>query len=209
MRGLQLADDRLFVTVCCRNLLAADRDMNHRLRRQARPQHPLARAARCRPRAAAGRSALLGVRVPECGMAMPGQAGRPVAGSPGGAPGYRYETTPGGAWNGSWNGEPGIPALPVLSVRFPGSSLQLMRAVDGDMVMVRRTSTVRFRNGAPGYGQFSNDTTSGVERALETLLSSHSSESSHGTAVTRAAGAEGSRRRAVSPGALRTWLICL
>ena len=48
--------------------------------------------------------------------------------------------------------------------------------------MVRRRSTVRFRNGAPGHWQFSNDQTSGVERAPETLLSSHSSESSHGTA---------------------------
>ena len=61
---------------------------------------------------------------------------------------------PGGAWNGSWNGAAGIPAQPVLSVRFPVSSVQLVRAVHDDVVMVRRRSTVRFRNGAPGHGQF-------------------------------------------------------
>jgi hypothetical protein len=135
-------------------------------------------------------------------MAMPGhgwQAGgresRPAR------PGCRYETMPGGAWNGSWNGAAGILALPVLSVRLSVLSMQLMRPVDEAVVMVRRRSTVRFRNGAPGHGQFSNDPTSCMERALETLLSSHSSESSHGTAGTRAAGAEGGRRRAVRPGA--------
>ena len=45
---------------------------------------------------------------------------------------------PGGAWNGSWNGSPGIPAPPVLSVRFPVLSVQLMRPVDEAVVMVRR-----------------------------------------------------------------------
>jgi len=91
-----------------------------------------------------------------------------------------------GAWNGSWNGSPGIPALPVPSVRFSVLSVQLLRSVNGAVVMVRRRSTVRFRNGSPGHGKFSNYPTSGVERALETLLSPHSSESSHGTAVTPA-----------------------
>ena len=47
-----------------------------------------------------------------------------------------------------------IPALPVLSVRFPVLSVLLVRSVDGAVVMVRRRSTVRFRNGAPGHGQF-------------------------------------------------------
>ena len=49
MRGLQLADHRLFVTVCHRHLPTADREMNHRLSRQTRHQHPAARAARGRP----------------------------------------------------------------------------------------------------------------------------------------------------------------
>ena len=43
-----------------------------------------------------------------------------------------------------------IPARPVPSVRFPVSSVQLARTVDGAVLMVRRRSTVRFRNGAPG-----------------------------------------------------------
>ena len=57
MRGLQLADYRLFVTVCHRHLPTADREMNHRLSRQTRHQHP---AVRGRPRPA-GRS-----RDPRC-----------------------------------------------------------------------------------------------------------------------------------------------
>jgi hypothetical protein len=61
-----------------------------------------------------------------------------------------------GTWNGSWNGAPGIPALPVPSVRFPVLSVQLMRPVDEAMFMVRRRSTVRFRNGAPAQRDFSN-----------------------------------------------------
>jgi hypothetical protein len=62
----------------------------------------------------------------------------------------------GPAWTGSWTGSPGIPAQPVLSVRFPVSSVQPVRSVHGSVLMVRRRSTVRFRNGAPGHGQFSN-----------------------------------------------------
>ena len=58
------------------------------------------------------------------------------------------------AWNGSWNGAAGIPALPVLSVRFPGSSLLLVRPLSDAVVMVRRRSTVRFRNGAPDQRGF-------------------------------------------------------
>jgi hypothetical protein len=58
------------------------------------------------------------------------------------------------AWNGSWNGAPGIPALPVVSVRFPALSVLLVRSVHGGVFMVRRRSTVRFRNGAPVHGQF-------------------------------------------------------
>jgi hypothetical protein len=53
------------------------------------------------------------------------------------------------AWNGSWNGAPGIPVLPVLSVRFPVLSVLLVRPLSDAVVMVRRRSTVRFRNGAP------------------------------------------------------------
>ena len=75
MRGLQLADHRLFVTVCHRHLPTADREMNHRLSRQTRHQHP-----------AAGRS-----RDPRCpaypylnaARQSPVMADRPVTGSPG------------------------------------------------------------------------------------------------------------------------------
>jgi hypothetical protein len=89
------------------------------------------------------------------------------------------------AWNGSWNGAAAIPAQPVLSVEQPVGSVQLARSVDEAVVMVRRRSTIRFRNGAPGQGQFSNYSTGGVERARETLFSSHCSDSSHCTARTR------------------------
>ena len=41
-RGLQLADHKLFVTVCHRHLPTADREMNHRLSRQTRRQRPAA-----------------------------------------------------------------------------------------------------------------------------------------------------------------------
>ena len=61
---------------------------------------------------------------------------------------------PARARNGSWNGAAAIPAPPVLSVRFPVSSVQPVGSVHGPVVMVRRRSTVRFRNGAPGHGQF-------------------------------------------------------
>jgi hypothetical protein len=60
------------------------------------------------------------------------------------------------AWNGSWNGAAGIPAPPVLSVRFPLPSVQLLRTVRDAVVMVRRRSTVRFRNGLQVMGNFSN-----------------------------------------------------
>ena len=59
---------------------------------------------------------------------------------------------PGGAWHGSWHGAPDIPAPSVPSVRFSVSSVLPVRAVDDAVVMVRRRSTVRFRNGAPGHG---------------------------------------------------------
>jgi len=57
---------------------------------------------------------------------------------------------PAGGLAGAWNGSPGIPVLPVPSVRFSALSVQLMRPADGAVVMVRRRSTVQFRNGAPG-----------------------------------------------------------
>ena len=60
------------------------------------------------------------------------------------------------AWNGSWNGGPDNPLQRGLSVRFPVSSVLLVRSVDDAVVMARRRSTVRFRNGAPGHGKFSN-----------------------------------------------------
>jgi len=49
MRGLQRSDHRLFVTVCHRHLPAADREIDHRLSRQARHRHRAGRAARGRP----------------------------------------------------------------------------------------------------------------------------------------------------------------
>jgi hypothetical protein len=43
-----------------------------------------------------------------------------------------------GAWNGSWNGAAGIPVPPVLSVGFPGSSVQLVRPLSDAVFMVMR-----------------------------------------------------------------------
>jgi hypothetical protein len=59
------------------------------------------------------------------------------------------------AWNGSWNGAAGIPTPPELSLQFPVPSVQLLRTVRDAVVMVRRRSTVRFRNGAPGHHDLS------------------------------------------------------
>ena len=72
--------------------------------------------------------------------------------------GYDHGTMPGGA-RGTGRGTARwiIPAWPVLSVRFPVSSVQPARTAHGPVVMVRRRSTVRFRNGAPGRDSFSND----------------------------------------------------
>lgn len=111
------------------------------------------------------------------------------------------------AWNVSWNGGPDNPVQRVRSGRYPVSSVLLVRSVHDAVVMVRGRPTIRFRNGVPGHMQFSNYLTGGAERALETLLSSHRSESSHGTALARAAATEGRRRRAVPPCALRTCRI--
>ena len=63
------------------------------------------------------------------------------------------------AWTGSWTGSPGIPALRVLPVRFSVSSVLPVRSVHGAVVMVRRRSTVRFRNGAQAHRRFSNKST--------------------------------------------------
>ena len=46
LRGLQLADHRLFITVCHRHLPTANREMNHRLSRQTRHQRPVAGRSR-------------------------------------------------------------------------------------------------------------------------------------------------------------------
>ena len=68
--------------------------------------------------------------------------------------------------------------------------------------MVRRRSTVRLRNGAPGHGQFSNGSderrgpSPGDALQLPFFIS-RCSEGSDCTARARAAVAEGSRRRAV------------
>jgi hypothetical protein len=72
--------------------------------------------------------------------------------------GYDHGTMPGSA-RGTGRGTAHwiIPARPVLSVRFPVSSVQPARTVHGNVLMVRRRSTVRFRNGAPGRDNFSNN----------------------------------------------------
>src|SRR6516165_6593701 len=46
LRGLQLADHRLSITVCHRHLPTASREMNHRLGRQTRHQRPVAGRSR-------------------------------------------------------------------------------------------------------------------------------------------------------------------
>ena len=79
-------------------------------------------------------------------------------------------------------------------VRLSVLSVQLMRPVDEAVVMVRSRSTVRFRNGAPGHRQFSNESNGVVERAPETLLGSHCTQSTQ--CKSPAAAREGSRRRA-------------
>jgi hypothetical protein len=90
-----------------------------------------------------------GQRDPPC----PGHVGghrRP--GVPAATPGYGHGMLPAPAWTGSWTGSPGIPAPRVPSVRFSVSSVLPVRSVHGAVVMVRRRSTVRFRNGAPVQG---------------------------------------------------------
>src|SRR6516225_16053 len=122
MRGLQLADHRLFITVCHRHLPTANREMNHRLSRQTRHQRPVA-----------GRS-----RDPR-------------------SPAYAYLTRrlPRGTARGTaFRIVPAHRELPVLRAV---SSVLLVRTVNGAVLMVRRRSTVRFRNGAPGHEKFSND----------------------------------------------------
>jgi hypothetical protein len=54
----------------------------------------------------------------------------------------------------AWRIVPGHRVLPVLRAV---SSMLLVRTVNEAVVMVRRRSTVRFRNGAPGRDSFSND----------------------------------------------------
>ena len=77
-------------------------------------------------------------------------------------------------------------------------SVQLARSVDGAVLMVRRRSTVRFRNGAPGHGQFSNDSNErrGTSPGDARQLPSHRKLRLHSQGS--AAVTEGSRRRAVS-----------
>jgi hypothetical protein len=76
------------------------------------------------------------------------------------------------AWNGSWNGAAAIPAPPVLSVRFPVSSLLLVRPLSDAVVMVRRRSTVRFRNGAPAQ-RINSNTSNGPWGPFRGPSSSH------------------------------------
>jgi hypothetical protein len=83
-------------------------------------------------------------------------------------------TTPGTRGPGRGPGRRVIPARPVLPVRFPVSSVQPARTADGAVLMVRRRSTVRFRNGAPAHRRNSNETnrrrgTSRQRRSLTAL----------------------------------------
>jgi hypothetical protein len=106
-------------------------------------------------------------RDPRPGGAPGGLAGgpRPAAsraprrdGSPGATLGDVHRSEPGGA-RGTARGTARrvVPARPVLSVRFSVASVQPARSVDGDVLMVRRRPTVRFRNGAPGHEKISNE----------------------------------------------------
>jgi hypothetical protein len=96
----------------------------------------------------------------ECRCCDPGRSGAGLRAGHGRGSGHRCVRSPGRrallcpwddarrrAWNGSWNGVAGIPVQSVLSVRFPVSSVLLVRSVHGALVMVSRRSTVRFRNG--------------------------------------------------------------
>jgi hypothetical protein len=89
------------------------------------------------------------------GWAVPGRvSGHRCDGVPAATFGDVHGPVPGGAWHGPWHGTPDIPAPSAPSVRFPVSSVQPARSVHDAVVMVRRRSTVRFRNEAPGQ---SND----------------------------------------------------
>jgi hypothetical protein len=69
------------------------------------------------------------------------------------------------AWHGSWHGLRVIPVQRVLSVRFSVASVLSVRSVHGAVFMVRRRSTVQFRNGAPGRDSFSKAWMTSVARA--------------------------------------------
>jgi hypothetical protein len=119
---------------------------------------------------------VVGLSLKPCPAASAGIA---VTGVPAATPGYDHGTLPGAAWHGSWHGAPGIPVQPVPSVRFPVSSMQPVRTVHGAVVMVRRRSTIRFRNGTPGRENFSNNPddrrgTSRRDAPWRSLLLSHS-----------------------------------
>ena len=79
-----------------------------------------------------------------------------------------------------------IPGRREPSERRAVLSVQLARLPHGSVLMVRRRSTVRFRNGAPGHGQFSNYSNErrGTSPGDALQLPLHS-ESSHCTASAR------------------------
>jgi len=116
--------------------------MNHRSGPGTRHQHLAAPAARARPGRARGRPG---------GRTTPGRVRghRGGRGVPAATFGDVHGPAPGGAWHGSWHAPPDSPAPPVPSARFSVSSVLLVRSVHGAVVMVRRRSKVRFRNGAP------------------------------------------------------------
>ena len=79
-----------------------------------------------------------------------------------------------------------IPGRRELRERRTVLSVQLARLPHGSVLMVRRRSTVRFRNGAPGHGHFSDHSNErrGTSPGDALQLPLHS-ESSHRTASAR------------------------
>jgi hypothetical protein len=59
-------------------------------------------------------------------------------------------------WTGAWTGCRGIPGTPSAVFAFAVSSVQLTCPLDRTVLMVRRRSTVRVRDGTSGHGQSSN-----------------------------------------------------
>ena len=59
-------------------------------------------------------------------------------------------------WTGAWTGCRGIPSTVSAACAIGGGISAVQAPAARTVLMVRRRSTVRFRNGAPAQGQFSN-----------------------------------------------------